>query len=188
MIELLPDSPFTLRDVMSLNITRYAVSKMVNEGFVVKLGHGLYKKTSNRRVDTDYDSSMLEKVFARSRGEGCICLWSALEFYDLVDEFVEQAWIYIPYEKNIRVSEARPIRKRKLDLSVGVSDYESFKITTLERTLIDCFLSKKHISLRDSLEMCKRAISLKKTNIKKLVDMAKAMDCYNQVSEYLGLL
>ncbi len=188
MIELLPSTPFSLKDVMKLNITRYAVSKMVEKGSVVKIGHGLYQKKLKKKRNTNFDTSMFERVFARSSGEGCICLWSALEFYDLTDEFIEQAWIYISYEKNIRVEEARPVRKRKLSLEHGVVDYEAFKITNLERTLIDCFLSKKHISLRDSLEMCRRAISLKKTSIKKLVEMAKVLNVYGQTKEYLGLL
>ena len=188
MIDVLPNSPFTLKEVMHLEVTRYAVLKMVEEGSVEKISHGLYRKTLNKDLNFNFDTSMFERVYARSGNKGCICLWSALEFYDLTEEFIERAWIYVPYEKIIRVSDVRVVRKRTLNLEIGVVDMEQFKITSIERTLIDCLLSKKHITLRDSLEMCRKAISLKKTNLKKLVDMAHSLERYAQVEEYLGLL
>lgn len=188
MIDILPNSPFTLREVMRLGVTRYAVLKMVEEGSVERISHGLYRKKLNNDINFNFDTSMLERVYARSDDKGCICLWSALEFYDLTEEFIERVWIYVPYEKIIRVSDARVVRKRTLNLEVGIINMDQFKITSIERTLIDCLLSKKHIGLRDSLEMCRKAISLKKTNLNKLIDMAKSLERYAQVEEYLGLL
>jgi len=187
MLALLPEGPFTLRDVMHLDITRYALYKLINEGSVEKLGHGLYKKTKDIESSV-FDTSLFENVFARSKQEGCICLWSALEYYDLTEEFIEQAWIYIPYEKNIRVSEARTVRKRNLNLSIGVDKKKGFQITSIERTLIDCFLSKKHISLKDSLEVCRKAINMKKTNFTKLAKLAKQLEVFEKVKGYFELI
>ncbi|MCK5884008.1 MAG: hypothetical protein KAG61_09980, partial [Bacteriovoracaceae bacterium] len=59
--------------------------------------------------------------------------------YDLTDEFIDDVWIYIPYEKNIRVLGVRPVRKRQCYLEGGIVEHDDFIITSIERTLIDIF-------------------------------------------------
>lgn len=184
----LPDEPFTLKDALvDYELTRYKVLKLVNEGTLVKIGHGLYQKVKSQK-NLNYDTTKFVKAFARAKGEGCVCLWSALEFYDLTEEFIERVWIYVPYSKIIRDADVRPIRKRNINLNSGIVSHVNFNITSIERTLVDCFLSKKHISLKDSLEITRNALKAKKTNLTKISKIAKEMEVFEKVREYLGLL
>ncbi|MBT4936338.1 hypothetical protein HON22_00305, partial [Candidatus Peregrinibacteria bacterium] len=164
------------------------IIQLINNGKVERIAHGLYQQISEDKDEVqEYDTFKFIKVSARTQGNTCICLWSALDFYGLTEEFIEKAWVYIPYTKKISDSDARPVRKRNLDWSTGVVAQKGFNITSVERTLVDCFLSKKQVSLKDSIECTKKALLDKKTSIKKIINMAKKMDVFNRLRPYLEI-
>ena len=81
--------------VHTLGVTRYSLSKLINQGQIEKKSHGLNQKTRPRN-NQEYDTLSFINAYMHSKPKGCIYLWSALVYYDLVEEFIEIAWIYIP--------------------------------------------------------------------------------------------
>ncbi len=187
MIKNLPNHPFTLKETTSLGVTRYMIAKAIKSGIIQKLDHGLYKKIQKQQNQI-FDTSKFEKVSGRAKDPSCVCLWSALYYYDLTDEIVDRVWIYVPYSKVIRDKDARIVRKRAADWKSGITKKDGFKITSIERTIIDCFLSKKHISLKDSINIARASIKNKKTTLNKLVSMTKEMGVFDKLKEHLGLI
>lgn len=186
-LTLLPTTIFSLKDAMKLGVTRYKLLKAIDQGLVEKMGHGLYRRVLENSPE-NFDTTKFQKITTRAGTPSCICLWSALQYYDLIDEMVEQVWIYIPYSKIIRDTDAHIVRKRDADWENGVLKKDGFFITSLERTLLDCFLSKKHVSLKDAIEITKAAVRSKKTSLVKLVSLAKKMETYDRLQESLGLV
>ncbi len=178
---------FTMKDALDRGLTRYQLNKEIKAGKIVKIGHGLYQHSDNNYSE-GYDLTKFAKAWLKSKEKGCICLWSALEYFDLTEEFIEDVWIYLPYEMNIRIQDVKVIRKRNGVSNIGTIKHEDFVITNIERTLIDILNDRKHIELKDALNICRKALREKKTTLEKIVLMAKEMNCYKRVKECMSLL
>jgi predicted transcriptional regulator of viral defense system len=120
--------------------------------------------------------------------EGYICLWSALYFYDLTEEFVEESWVMVPYKKIIRRDGIKCVRTREGDWEHGIVQNRGFKISSIERTLIDSFLNKRHISLKDAIAIAKLAIKNKKTTLGKIVKLTTEMGVLSSLKAKLELV
>ena len=188
MKENLPENPFTYKDLLKLGVSRYELQLMIKRGEVEKIGRGVFQLKRESEESEVFDTTNFKMISTLAGSKSYIGLWSALYFYDLTEEFIEQVWIFIPYEKIIRVSEAKIIRKRNFDDSVGVEKFEGFKMSSLERTLIDCFLHKRHVSLRDTLSFMKKAILEKKTSLLKINRLAREMGVFEKIQDKLELV
>jgi len=187
ILKKLPDGVFSVRDLMKDEITRYQLSLLEKDGLIEKAGHGLYRKVQKSKGN-GFDTSGFEKAYAVSDKEGYICLWSALYYYDLTEEFVEDAWVMVPYGKIIRREGIKCVRTREGDWEHGIIESHGFKISSLERTLIDCFLSKRNIALKDAITTTRLAIKSKKTTLQKIVRLATEMGTLSQLKEKLELV
>ncbi len=187
VIKKLPECVFSARDLMKYEITRYHLSLLEKDGVVEKVGHGLFRKVQNSK-GSDFDTSGFEKAYAVADKEGYICLWSALYFYDLTEEFVEEAWVMVPYEKIIRRDGVKCVRTRNGDWKHGIVEKTGFKISSIERTIIDSFLNKRHVSLKDAIAMTKLAIKNRKTTISRIVKLATEMGVLTTLKDKLELV
>lgn len=187
--KLLPRGSFKLKSVVNKGITFYELSKLVEVGLVEKLGRGIYQKKSSNKEDVSFDTKVFKKISTAVGEPNCICLWSALSFYDLTEEFIdEQVWLYVPYSKTSRRKQAKLVRQSNPNWEIGIIQKEGFKITSIERTLIECLKDKRHVPLKDALGFCKEALQLKKTTWAKLVKMAKELEVYSKVEEKMELI
>jgi predicted transcriptional regulator of viral defense system len=187
-LKKLPNSPLTLKELMQqYGVTGYRAKKLIEVGELEKLGHGVYQKVTTGK-DEQFSTDAFKNAYVRAKKESYICLWSALSFYDITLEIPKQVWIAMPYDCNVQSKGIRSVRKRKNDWSLGIDEFEGFRISSIERTIIDCFLSPKNISPKQTLEIVKEAMREEKVGFSNLVRMARDLDVMNRVRFYLELL
>jgi len=78
------------RDVVPRAVTRWALSRLVEQGLVERVAHGLYVKAGAAPVDLD----LVEAV--RRAPNATLCLLSALAHHGLVDEIPHTTDLAIP--------------------------------------------------------------------------------------------
>lgn len=147
------------RDVVDLGFARVHLTRLVKEGVLVRVGHGLY--THAQRTPTE--NSSLAAVAVKSP-KGVICLLSALRFHDLTTQSPFEVWVGIPNKSRPPKMEYPPLRIIRLSakaMEVGVEEHtiENVKVqvTCPARTVVDCFKFRNKIGLDVALEALREA-------------------------------
>ncbi len=179
-------SPFTVKMAKDVGLSFYDLQVLVDLNKLEKIGRGIYSKIT--RATKEDDNQELKTSLIQIGEPSCICLLSALYLYGITDEIPNQTWVYVPYEKTTRLSTIKTIRKRNFDWSIGVENFRGLRITSIERTLIDCLVDKKHFTQLDSIKYAKVALRENLTDIKKLLIMAKKLNVDHQVKMILTML
>ena len=79
-----------LADLRAAGVTAAAMTRMTNDGEVVRLSRGLYQLTD---AELDAQHSLAEAAMRVPKG--IICLTSALAFHGLTDQLPRKVWIAI---------------------------------------------------------------------------------------------
>ena len=182
-MEKLENRPFfTTRDAEDFGMSRRMLSYYVKTGVIERIGKGVYRGTNLPKLQ---DESWPELATTAKRVKGVICLLSALIYYELSDDFMDEYWIAIPHEHSkIEIPNTQIIRMRNFNL--GIDEIEmsglTVKIFDKERTIIDAF---RLLDIETAMKALKMYMSGKKErpNIKKLNKYAK--DLRQDISKYL---
>src|SRR5690606_30309684 len=89
-----------------------------------------------------HDERWFELATTAKRVNGVICLLSALIYYELSDDFMDEYWIAIAHEHSkIDIPDARIIRMRNFNLGIEEIEMSGLivKIFDRERTIVDAF-------------------------------------------------
>lgn len=86
----LPDVAFRFADAADVNLSRWALARLVESGEVERIAHGLYRKVDAPAVDDD-----LVEAVTRAP-EATLCLTSALAHWGLIDEIPDTIHLAIP--------------------------------------------------------------------------------------------
>lgn len=103
MVEIDKKPFFTVGEAEKAGISQRMLSYYVSKGIIERLEHGLYRyKDSSAEIDIKwYDLA----VAAKSVKNGVICLASALAYYGLSDDFLNEYWIAIPHSRSRQSNE-----------------------------------------------------------------------------------
>lgn len=178
------NKPFSLKDAQAIGVARYKINKLVAQGIVEKLTHGMY-------VLTGKDLSLGEQFKIATtliNGPSAICLLSALEYYDLTDIISKEIWIMVPANKRSKKRNLRLFRVANLNFGIGITKTRDFAITSIERTIVDSLTHPRQIAITAAIESLRRAIHLKKTTLSNVVDMAKRLGVLSRIQSYIEAL
>lgn len=115
-----------------------------------------------------------------------ICLGSALQYYGLSERLSGKTTILVPHESSPpRNGRVRAIRSRKPLWKVGIEKMPRFKITTVERSVIDAFRYARLIGINEAIYALKMALKERQTTKSKLYDMACALKAQKVLLPYL---
>ena len=186
MENLINKTFFTAKEAENEGVSRRMLSHYLKKGKIERVSRGVYRHVdSNLRPE---DSKWLELAVIAKRLDGVICLISALNFYEMTDEFMKEYWIAVPNDfSRIDIKNTRIIRMRNIDSGVVKINLcgRDIKIFDVEKTIIDSF------RLLD-IETATRALkayfksSRFKTNIRKLNKYAKEHRV--DISDYITAL
>jgi len=179
-------SPFTVKMAKDVGLSFYDLQVLVDLNRLEKTGRGIYSKV--RKASKEDDNQEFKTSLIQIGEPSCICLLSALYLYGITDEIPNQTWVYVPYEKTSRLATIKTIRKRHFDWCTGIEYFKGLRITSIERTLIDCLVDKKHFTQLDAIKYTKNALGENLTNIKKLLTMAKKLNVDHKVKMILTML
>ncbi|ODX56924.1 transcriptional regulator [Vibrio parahaemolyticus] len=179
-------SIFTTSDAAKFDITRAALSRAVEKGFIEKLQRGLYGYVG--REESEMHS--FAEVNAKAKN-GIICLLSALRYHNLTTEAPFQIWLCIKKgdrAPNIDYPRIQIIRSRDTE-NIGVISTQidgiPVLVTDVERTIVDCFKFRNKIGIVVAIEALKEAKQANKLDQIKLWKYAKRFKMTNVMMPYM---
>jgi Predicted transcriptional regulator len=175
------------RDLSSLHVSSVVLTRMVKNGSLVRVARGLYA-LPNRQA-SEYAS--LGEVAAKYP-QGIICLLSALRFHELGTQAPFEVWLAIPNKARPPVLEYPPLRIVRFSgagLTEGVEthlvDGVPVRITSVARTVADCFKFRNKIGMDVALEALREAWRDKKATMDELWHFAEVDRVTNSIRPYL---
>lgn len=166
---------YSRQELLGLGLSPRQLRTLTTKGIVERIEHGIYRISAEIPEDEFYDEMYREA----SKIVGCnsvVCLLSALEYYHLTDIITDSVWLMVPFEKRVRSKKITLFRTRNPHWTIGIKRKKGFKITTLERTLVDSLNYQKKIARPIAIDAVKKAISSNKTTLAKIGDMARELN------------
>ena len=155
------------RDLIERALPRVALTRMVRHGLLKRVGRGLYA-TPERSMS---EHGTLAEV-ARKSPDAIVCLISALRFHDLTTQSPLEVWIAIPNKAHTPRTEypqLRIIRFSGAALTEGVEQHMidgiTVRVTSVAKTIADCFKHRNKIGLDVALEALQDAWREKRVRI-----------------------
>ena len=154
----------------ALGITYNQLRQLETEDVVERVGRGLYRLTDAEPTEHYSIASVCARV-----PRSIVCLLTALSVYDIGTHIPREVWIAIPHKA--RPPRLSPIKVRLVRFSgaawtYGIVDTEfegvPARITSPERTVVDCFRYERLIGREAAVEALLDALRDKKVNIDSL--------------------
>jgi len=118
-----------------------------------------------------------------------ICLGSALQYYGLSERLTGKTVIMVPYKSApSRNKRLRIVRSRNPRWRVGITKLPRFKVTNVERSIVDAFRYWRLIGINEAIYALKIALKERQTTKTKIYDMAKALNAQKIILPYLEAL
>jgi predicted transcriptional regulator of viral defense system len=176
-------SRFSHDSVMSVQSTQYRKKmKKVASGELEKVAKGIYIRPEDLfGIEGDFYRATLVcgKISA-------ICLGSALQYYGLSERLSGKTTILIPYNSSApRNNRIRAIRSRNPQWKIGIVKMNRFKITSVERSIVDAFRYARLIGINEAVYALKVALKERQTTKAKIYDMARVLKAKKILLPYL---
>ena len=187
IVKTVGTGPITKQNLVDSGVTRYWLQKWLDDGQIEKVGHGLYKFVLDSSNENPFDEQFCNATAVAGR-KSAICLLSALEYHHLTDIITKTTWVMVPFEKRVKHKDITVFRTRNPHWSVGILRQKGYRITSLERTLIDCLLHKNKVALSVTMESLKLALKKKRTSLSALHDVAKRLHVLSRLKPIFDVL
>lgn len=175
--------PLTAKEIEGRGLSRNELERLLADGEIVRLGRGVYQLAS---ADIG-DENQFRAATKRIRGQSAVCALSALAHYNLTDEIPKQVWLMVGVGRKSNLKDVRLFRTRNPRWSVGIEANDGYRITNIERTIVDC-LSYQHKFGNLGVDALKRALKDKKTTLSKIVEMAERLGIEHKVAPIIQVL
>lgn len=180
-LSLLKRRIFTYSQAISDGLSQYKIEQLVGQGLLDHIDRGIYQIPSGSFSNEDiYRQATVIAGFPCA-----ICLWSALVFYDLTDEIDIKTWLWIAQDKRIRNRLIRPVRRANPQWRTGIDVHEGYWVTSIERTLVEALAYPRYVGSFAANSALKQALRQKKTDIAKIITMAKNLNFFNRIEKIL---
>lgn len=177
-------------DLAPLGIPRVSLTRAVRRGQLEKVGRGLYG-LPGREVSAH--GSLAE--VARRVPKGVVCLLSALRFYGLTTQAPFEVWLAIENKSLAPKLDFPPLRIVRFSgaaLTEGVEeqvvDGVTIRITSVAKTVADCFKYRNKIGLDVAMEALREAWHEKRMTSDDIWRYAKICRVANVMRPYLDSL
>ncbi len=162
----------TLYEALNMGISKMALSRMVKEDTLHKPAKRIYSK------NTDWMGEPL-KQYAPACAlypDAVICGVSALNYYELTDEFERKIWLAFPRQHRIMNQEYRIVYPRGDSYSMGIVRHKigirEVRIYDREKSVIDAF---KLLPIDAAYKVMRAYMKLKDKDLDKVSRYAKKM-------------
>jgi len=178
------------RDLTERGLPTVALTRLVRQGRLQRVGRGLYA-LPDRPVS---EHNALAEV-ARKHPQAIVCLLSALRFHDLTTQSPFEVWLAIPNKARAPKMDYPPLRIVRFSgaaLTRGVEDHVidgvPVRVTSVARTVADCFKFRNKIGLDVALEALHEAWRAKRANMDELWRYAALCRVANVMRPYMESL
>jgi predicted transcriptional regulator of viral defense system len=174
-------------DLAEHGIRRIEISRGVAAGIIKRIARGVYSLPEFQWGE----HGGLALVASRAR-KAVICLLSALRYHELTTQAPAEVWIGIAnksHPPSINYPVLRVVRFSPDMLDTGVElhriDGIPVKITSIERTVADCFKFRSRVGLDTAIESLRDAVGQNLLNRDKLWRCAQLDRVTNVILPYL---
>ena len=181
---------FRPRDIEPLGVTYYQLRRMVADGRVEAVGHGLY-----RLAETDVTEMETLAMVASAIPQGIVCLLSALRVHEIGTQSPWQVWMAIDRKarKPTRLpSSVRIVRFSGAMLTYGVDTTTMLgvpvRITSAARTVVDCFRYRNKVGLDVAMEALRDAVQSRRARVSEIDRAADVCRMKTVMAPYLMAL
>ncbi|MEN9314225.1 MAG: hypothetical protein RIS35_618 [Pseudomonadota bacterium] len=178
------------RDLNALALPRVALTRLVRQGRLERVGRGLY--ASPGRLASEH-GSMAE--VAHRHSQAVVCLLSALRVHGLTTQSPFELWLAIPNKSRaprIDYPPLRIVRFSGVGLTEGVEEHRidgvAVRVTSLERTVADCFKFRNKIGLDVALEALRESWAARRLTMDELWRYAVQCRVANVMRPYMESL
>ncbi|MFH1728754.1 MAG: hypothetical protein ABIA04_10095 [Pseudomonadota bacterium] len=172
---------FCIEDAKKLGISWSTLYRMYQKEEIIKLSRGLYIHPGCNNISIEERDFITS--YKKFGNKSIIAGFTALFYHGLIEQVPSQIWITVPHNIKTTDSKYRLIRAKKISM-IGVENKKYYKITNIERTLVESLRYSSKIGIRTSISAILKAINEKKTNLSKIMKMAKALGYENVIKKY----
>jgi predicted transcriptional regulator of viral defense system len=177
-------------DLKEMHIPTVVLTRLVRSGALVRIGRGTYARPGQ---ESPFSGSLAE--VASRCPQGIVCLLSALNFHEIGTQSPWEIWIAVPnkaYVPKIDYPPLRVVRFSGKALTEGIEthivDGVEVRITSIARTVADCFKYRNKIGLDVALEALRDSWRSKKATMDELWKYASVCRVANVMRPYLESL
>lgn len=178
------------RDLDALGLPSVALTRLVRQGLLVRVGRGLYARP-DRSVS---EHGTLAEV-ARKHPQAIVCLLSALRVHDLTTQSPFEVWLAIPNKARAPRMDYPPLRIVRFSgaaLTDGIEEHQidgvTVRVTNVARTVADCFKFRNKIGLDVAMEALQEAWRAKRVSMDELWRYASLCRVANVMRPYMESL
>jgi predicted transcriptional regulator of viral defense system len=178
------------RDLEPLGLSRVTLTRLVRQGALTRVARGLYA-LPNRSIS---EHTALAEV-ARKHPQAIVCLLSALRFHELTTQSPFEVWLAIPNKARAPKLDYPPLRIVRVSgplLAEGVEEHSidgvPVRITSVAKTVADCFKYRNKIGLDVALEALREAWKGRRVGMDELWRYARLCRVANVMRPYLESL
>lgn len=165
------NSVFSWKEASKTGIPRRTFQRFLREGIIQQVRRGYYVHEKTEIPANELDYVVACKHFGPSAVIGGM---TALFHYGLTENVPRRVWVLVPSERRSGPRLFRCIRT-KVPSNVGVVENRHFRITTIERTIVDAFKFSTKTGLGNAVKAARTAISERKTTAEKIARQAREM-------------
>jgi predicted transcriptional regulator of viral defense system len=178
------------KELEDLGISREHLRRLETKGLIEKVTRGVYR-TSNVGVSGQCSLAEVSK-----RVPGCvICLFSALQFHEIGTELPGKVWIALhrgAWHPKIDYPPIETVTFSAALMKGGVAEHAidgvNVKITTIARTVADCFKFRNKIGLDVAIESLKDVLMKKQCTSEELAEAARQCRVSRVIRPYIQAL
>ena len=171
MASLKPLGIFQVAEANQFGVSQPTLSRLASDGKILHIGKGLYLHPDSPINPKERDFAAACAKFGKDAVIGGM---TALFYHHLIEQVPQHIWVLVTYHQKTTSPLYRCIRT-KTDPNIGIEDHKTFRITNLERTLVEAFRYSTKIGLRTALHAARTAISEKRTSAEKVYKQAQAL-------------
>lgn len=162
----------TRKEILSAGVSLRRLQSWLNEGLIERVSRGVYRVSTEIPEDRIFDQQFRNATKVVGK-KSAVCLLSALEYYHLTNHITDKVWVMVPHDKISRSELVYLLRTRTPKWTVGIIRKEGFRITSIERTIVDALIHSKRIDRPTAISAVRTALKKKMTTLSKLGQMAR---------------
>ena len=181
---------FSTKELKEKGFSQYKVSKLVDEGMLIKLNKRYYENAEYSGEESDF---YYTEAYAP---KGVICLLSAAAYYHLTTFIPEVVDVAIPRKAKISTIPEQPQlnihyytdARHELGITTVREGKNEFQIYDIEKTVVDIVFYKEKVGIQETKEVLVTYLQRKERNLNRLLKYAELMKCDKTMRQYLEVL
>ena len=171
---------FRTGEAITAGVSQPTLSRLAAAGTITRLEYGLY---SHPAADLELSELDFAIACARLGEKSIIGGLTALFRHGLTSQVPDRIWVMVPPSVRSTRKLYRILRTRN-DPTVGVEERRTYRITGIERSVIEALQYATKIGLQSAISAARRAIAEGLTTEKKLHEMAKKLRVENAFTKF----